>query len=299
VVARNADVDSLVSELADRQHGAFTLGQIEEVCDRRLAAQRVGRREWHRFLPGTFVLPGHLDEWTAPAAMCLHAPEAVLAGSGAGRWWALDGLEPEPLRLVVPPSCGVRHPLLRRAGDVPSRDVRSEEHGPIRVLDPTRTILDVAGGLAAANLERVVESALRRRLTSVPRLRHRALELKGRGRSGPAQVLAVLDRRASGPSDSDGEVLLLQLLRTAGLPEPVRQLKLGPWRFDLAWPSARLLVELDGSHHRSASQLRADDRKQNAAVLAGWTVLRFTWDQIAHHPQTVVAAVAAALRAIS
>ena len=298
-MARNADLDAVVADLADQQHGAFTLGQIEAMCDRRLATQRVRRREWHRFLPGTFVLPGHLDEWTAPAAMCLHAPDAVLAGSGAGRWWALDGLDRVPLRLVVPSSCGVRHPLLRRAGDVLPDEVRADEHGPIRVLDPTRTILDVAGAMESDHLERAVESALRRRLTSAARLRRRALELKGKGRSGPTQVLAVLDGRPSGGSDSDGEVLLLQIPRAAGLPEPVRQLRLGPWRFDLGWPAARVLVELDGSHHRSASQLRADGRKQNAAVLAGWTVLRFTWDQVEHHPQAVVAAVAAALGAFS
>ncbi|HET7719155.1 MAG TPA: DUF559 domain-containing protein, partial [Acidimicrobiales bacterium] len=64
---------------------------------------------------------------------------------------------------------------------------------------------------------------------------------------------------------------------------------------DLAWPGARVAVELDGGHHRSASQLRADNRKQNAAVLQGWTVLRFTWDRVEHDLPAVVAEILAAL----
>jgi very-short-patch-repair endonuclease len=296
-MARNIDLDRIVADLADQQHGAFTLAQLDRVCDRRLAGQRVRRREWLRFLPGTFVLPGHLDDWTAPAAMCLHVPSSVLAGVGAGRWWALDGLPSAPTRLVVPPTCGVRHSMIRRASDVDPRDVAVERHGVIRVLDPTRTVLDLAATLHRSNLERVIESALRRRLTSVARLRRCAAELQGRRRPGPAAVLAALDARPrGGGADSDGEVLLLQLLRAAGL-EPVRQFRMGPWRFDLAWPDARVLVELDGGHHRSASQLRADDRKQNAAILAGWTVLRFTWDRVEHDPAGIVADVLAAIAA--
>ena len=295
-MARDKLLDDLVAHLADRQHGAFTLRQLDGVCDRRVASNRVKRREWGRFLPGTFMLPGHLDDWSAVAAMCLHVPSAVVAGVAAARWWDLAGLQPAPTTLLVPRSCGVRHAMLRRSDDLLAVEIRAEEHGCIRVTDPTRTLLDLGAVLDADHLERAVESAIRRRLTSVPRLRHRAAALKRPGRSGPSAVLAVLARRpAGGRADSDGEVLLLQLLREAGVLAPVRQHRVGPWRFDLAWPDRKVAIELDGDHHRSASQLRADGRKQNLAVVQGWTVLRFTWDRIAHDPGGVLAEVLAAL----
>jgi hypothetical protein len=294
-MARDTDLDHLVAHLADRQHGAFTLRQLGGACDRRVASARVRRREWSRFLPGTFMLPGHLDDWSAPAAMCLHVPAAVVAGVAAGRWWDLPGLQPAPTRLLVPRSCGVRHTMLRTSDGLSAHEIRHEQHGWVRVTDPTRTLVDLGAVLDADHLERAVGSALRRRLTSVPRLRHRAVALKRSGRSGPSAVLAVLDRRpAGGGADSDG-VLLLQLLRSAGVELPVRQHRLGPWRSDLAWPHQKVAIELDGDHHRSASQLRADGRKQNVAVVHGWTVLRFTWDRIAHEPEAVLAEVLAAL----
>ena len=50
---------------------------------------------------------------------------------------------------------------------------------------------------------------------------------------------------------------------------------------DLAWPEVKLAVECDGlAHHFAAHQLRWDDRRQNALVLLGWMVLRFTWADV-------------------
>lgn len=106
----------------------------------------------------------------------------------------------------------------------------------------------------------------------------------------------MLDGRPpGGPADSDGEVLLLELLRDAGVPVPVRQHQMGGYRFDLVWPRHRVAVELDGARHRSAQQLHRDDLKQNRAALAGWVVLRFTWARVVGEPEQVVAEVLAAL----
>lgn len=91
---------------------------------------------------------------------------------------------------------------------------------------------------------------------------------------------------------SELEELLVAQIRAAGLPEPVRELRFDPlrrWRFDLAWPEARLAVEADGGtwargrHVRGVGYLR-DCEKVNAAVLTGWRVLRFTADMIADGP---------------
>ncbi len=67
---------------------------------------------------------------------------------------------------------------------------------------------------------------------------------------------------------------------------------------DVAWPSARLCVEVDGkAYHSSASAFERDRVRQNLLMLDGWLVLRFTWAQITREPTTVTRTIRAALRA--
>lgn len=293
-MARLLDLDDLVRELAERQHGTFALSQLSW-CSPRLATERVARGEWSRVVRGVYALPGHLDDWTAPAGWSLATPGAALAGAAAATWWGLDGAPSDAAYLLVPMACRSRSRWLRRTCDLASWEVRLDQpDGCLRVTDPTRTLIDVAA--EADDLERMVESALRRGLTSVPRLRTRARQLQRPGRRGPAALLAVLERRPpGGMSGSDGEVLLLQLIRAAGLPEPERQYRIASTFFDLAWPGRRVLVELHGAEHRAYDRLRRDARKQNRAVLEGWTVLQSTWHDVEQAPATVLAQLRAAL----
>lgn len=48
------------------------------------------------------------------------------------------------------------------------------------------------------------------------------------------------------------------------------------WRFDIAFPSVRLAIEIDGrGRHQTVAGVRSDCDKQNEAVKLGWRVLRF------------------------
>lgn len=48
------------------------------------------------------------------------------------------------------------------------------------------------------------------------------------------------------------------------------------WRFDFAWPSQKLAVEIDGrGRHQTVVGVRADCEKHNEAIRLGWRVLRF------------------------
>ena len=59
---------------------------------------------------------------------------------------------------------------------------------------------------------------------------------------------------------------------------------------DAAWPDLKLAVELDGrAAHSTPRAFERDRRKQNALVLEGWTVLRFTYNQIMNHAGRVAA----------
>lgn len=74
-----------------------------------------------------------------------------------------------------------------------------------------------------------------------------------------------------------------------GLPVPVPEhyfAKPRRWRFDWAFPSERIAIEVEGGawiggrHTRGAGYIK-DMEKYNAAVLRGWRVLRFTPAQVA------------------
>lgn len=77
------------------------------------------------------------------------------------------------------------------------------------------------------------------------------------------------------------DALALQI-KAAKLPEPVREhvfAKPRRWRFDFAWPSFKLAVEVEGAifvggRHNRPMGMMADMEKYNAAALLGWKVLR-------------------------
>ena len=73
-----------------------------------------------------------------------------------------------------------------------------------------------------------------------------------------------------------------------GLPTPVRELVFHPirkWRFDWAFPSLTLAVEKDGAvwtggRHTRGKGVSEDCIKFSEAAVLGWTVLRFTTQQV-------------------
>jgi len=70
----------------------------------------------------------------------------------------------------------------------------------------------------------------------------------------------------------------------AGLPVPLLEQRFHPvrkWRLDLCWPDRKLAAEIDGGvwtrgRHTRGNGFEKDCEKVNAAVLAGFRVLRFS-----------------------
>ena len=59
---------------------------------------------------------------------------------------------------------------------------------------------------------------------------------------------------------------------------------------DIAFPEAKLAVEIDGwAWHMAVDRFRADRHKGNALVRARWDLLRFTWHDLDGRPESVFA----------
>ena len=83
---------------------------------------------------------------------------------------------------------------------------------------------------------------------------------------------------------ADLELELLSQIRLLDLPEPEREYRFHPvrrWRFDYAWPSRMVAVEIEGGtwtggRHTNPAGFEKDCEKYNNAALLGWRVMRFT-----------------------
>jgi hypothetical protein len=105
---------------------------------------------------------------------------------------------------------------------------------------------------------------------------------------------------ADGRSESPMETRLRLLLVLAGLPKPDLQVRITAEdeflaRADLFYPNSNLVIEYDGSTHKSS--LVEDSRRQNRLINAGYRVLRFTAADVLNAPDGVIAQVTQALTA--
>lgn len=190
-----------------------------------------------------------------------------------------------------------------RAGAVIRRADLSADERELRdgiwVTSPLRTVLDLCRTLPLHEAVAAADSALRRGLVTVEELTAALCGLPaGVGRGRVARALRLIDPG----SGSVLESLCRVLLHLNGLPPEQTQLVIrstaGRWigRVDFAWPTARLVVETDGfAFHADRDSYRKDRRRGNALLLAGWRVLRFSWEDVVLHPDEVVAAVREAL----
>jgi very-short-patch-repair endonuclease len=115
-----------------------------------------------------------------------------------------------------------------------------------------------------------------------------------RGSAGIAVLLVAAADRA----DSAAERLMMSTLRRIPLGGWVRGHPFERWTIDVAFPAAKLAIEVDGwAWHMDVDRFRADRHKGNALVRAGWDVLRFTWHDLTHRPDYVIGEIRAALLA--
>lgn len=94
-----------------------------------------------------------------------------------------------------------------------------------------------------------------------------------------------LSRKHAGAKKKEGpdlEATFAVQVRALRLPPPQRGYMFHPkrkWKFDFAWPHAKIAVEIEGGtylagRHVRPAGFREDCKKYNAAALLGWTVLR-------------------------
>lgn len=114
----------------------------------------------------------------------------------------------------------------------------------------------------------------------------------GRGRPGAAALRRELERfdPALGQTLSPLEDEFFELCERHGLPLPTLNSPVGGYTVDALWADRRLAVELDGGRaHGTAAAVVADRARDLFLRDAGYRVLRYSWAQVVHEPERVVA----------
>jgi very-short-patch-repair endonuclease len=156
----------------------------------------------------------------------------------------------------------------------------------LRLTVPALTAMD----LCAETDGDAIDQALRTRTATLAGMHH-ALELSGGRRGNQDRRALLLDSRDE--PWSAAERLCHRLLRGAGISGwksnwPVT-IDGSLYYLDVAFPGRRLVVEIDGRLHETDEDLFESDRwRQNALVLEGWLVLRFTWRMLTEDPTAVL-----------
>jgi very-short-patch-repair endonuclease len=288
------DAERAVLSLAARQHGAIATWQMASAgLGRSSIAHRVRRGTLEPVFRGVYAVGPLHGAWTRKSAALLACGEhAVLSHHGAAGLWELGpqlGGEVD-VTLVAGHRAGQAGIRIHHArfgiGDARVRR-------GLRVTAPARTLLDLAAILPPKQLERAIDEAQIRRLTTLAEI-NSLLARSSRHRGAGALKTAL--RSEPGLTRSGAERLLRELVRRVGLPVPRTNARVGGYEVDALWSGHNLIVEVDSwEFHSTRGAFERDRRKTQDLEALGYRVLRITAWQLLHEPEVVAARLAVAL----
>ncbi len=155
------------------------------------------------------------------------------------------------------------------------------------VTVPLQTVVECARDLPFPEALAVADSALRHDRVGPEELRRATDTLRGPGAARARRVASEASYVAANPFESCLRAIALD----AGLDVvPQHQVtEKGVFAMvDLADPDRRLVVEADSfEHHGGRRGFRKDVRRYTELAVFGWTVLRFTWEDVMLQPDYV------------
>lgn len=233
----------------------------------------------------------------AQAALGISPPGSFVSHSIAARIWG--GIVPDTpdVHLTVPGKAGrTSRQGVKAHARVDGTAVTRFRSLPVTA--PEQTFLDLATGLNLVALVVLGDSLIKAGRTSAAALRDAATAWRGRG----AKLARRAARHVRDGVDSAMETRLRMLLVLAGLPAPevnfIPHHPDGSWwmRFDLCYPSLKLIIEYDGRQHaENSDQWLHDLRRREALDRMGWRVIVITKHDYYEAPEEVLIRVRDAL----
>lgn len=284
-----------LDEVARAQHGVITGAQAIKALGPSRKARWVADRRLFAVQPKVFRVAGAPQTWHQAVHAAALATEGTASHRSAAELWGLI----KPAGYVEVSVRYERNPrsqppaIVHRIRDLHPRLAHEREGMP--VTDPLRTIIDLGLVLPQWAVRDALSRGLTTKLFKITEVQDLRNALSRPGRAGAGIVKRLLEDRLL-TADTEASLLearFVDLARHHAVPTPVFQHEV--WhagrfvaRIDAAYPDLLLAIEIDGyEHHASPDAFQRDRTRQNYLVTLGWTVLRFTWDDVVHHPARV------------
>ena len=267
--------DEAIAAVASRQGGVIDRPQLEALgLDRGAISHRVATGRLRRLHLGVYAV-GHealQRRGIVTAALLAAGPGAVLSHRTAAFLQRILPSMPPYTDVTSPGRHRNRRGLVFHRGEPQARML----HG-LPVTPTARTLRDLAATIPLAELERACCEALVLTLVTTAELT---------AETGPGSgVLRGLVADDLAPTQSALERRFRRLARDHGLPLPECQVRICAHRVDFLYRAERLAIEVDGFRFHGNRIAGERDRANDAELqLAGFAVLRFSWNQVRHQP---------------
>ncbi|MEV4821771.1 type IV toxin-antitoxin system AbiEi family antitoxin domain-containing protein [Micromonospora sp. NPDC049274] len=296
--------------IAAARDGIVTLGEARTAGLTTHEVQRLCRSGRWRFVArGSYLVDADLYDGVPRrarirAAVASFGPSAAAVLATAAELHGLAGLRAtEVIDLSVPGRVArparVAHPevVVHQLVIPPEHLVRVDG---ITTTEPLRTLADVSLRVDRFSAVSVLDSALNRRLITADDLHSIPQLVRGRrGAVAARSYLGEADGRAQSPLETRARLRCVD----GSVPPDALQLEVRDHDGyllgigDLGWRGPLVIAEADGrGPHGVPEAVFTDRRRQNRLVNAGWTILRFTWQDTLrpdYIPWTVRQAIAA------
>ena len=292
-------------EYVAARHGVFDHVEAGHLgVSRSQIRRRLESGDFVRLERGVVGVGGAPDSWLRRARVATLTTRGFLSHQSALALHGVDGFSAGPIHVTIPKRRAVTRAKIHIHRSTQVELASTIEIEGIRVSSVERALLDFGGTSGYRRLEWAVDAAIRQELCQLPELfdiwvRH---SIQGRNGCGPMRRLLEERDEADPIPDSRWNRMVGQLLLDSYLPPPVYEHEVCDSsgsviaRVDLAFPKQRVAIELDSVRwHLNRDSFERDPRRKNRLLLAGWTVLTFTWSDYVDNPGLLVRTVGAAV----
>lgn len=289
--------------LAERQHGLVERKQVLQCgLTRAQINRRLKKRVWVHVHPGVYRMSGAPEGWLQQvrAALLWAGPPAIVSHQTAAALWGFPRVRTtSPIHVSMPFSNAAREVRVHQVAAFTAREVTS--HRGFKLTAVTRTLLDLSATESERDAQACADWALANKLTTLDRLR--VLAETHPHHRGVVFLRGLVHKYegGDGPSESELEARVFELLDDEGLPRPERQRAVYVGgklrRLDFIFTGTKVVIEADGyAWHASPASFEKDRERANSLAIRGYTVLHWTWRAMEDRRQVLVTEVCRALQ---
>ena len=275
------------AQVAEQHHGVLAVTHLDLLgIDERERRRLLESGELVRERYGAYRVVGAPMSWKGSvlAACWAGGTRALASHRSASAIRDLTGGEQELQEVMCPRWRRARHDTLIVHESKLIDDVDMTIVDGIPVTTVERTLFDLGAVCSPLIVERAVEAALRRELTTFDALSATLARLGRQGRNGAGALRQILDEYVADLrlTDSDREKMMLQIFRRHGLPKPipqyvVRHNGLFIARVDAALPQYKLAFEYQSYQwHLGKRAIENDNRRRRKLMAVEWTEIGVT-----------------------